>query len=339
MNFAAMPALLDDSVWGVDDEETAAMTGQAPTFSHVTVMLREVIEAIAPRPGGVYLDVTLGGGGHSEALLEACEGSRVIGTDRDPSALAAASERLARFGDRFVACKSSFAELGEVLASQGLTRVDGLVADLGISSPQIDNPERGMSLRFEGPLDMRMDPTSGETAAELIQRLSWEELADVLFQLGEERRSRRIARCIKQADERNELHTTIDLRRAVIRAVGPNRVGGVDPATRSFQALRIAVNQELEQIKSLLAKAPSLVAEGGVISVISFHSLEDRLAKHAMQERLIWEPLTKKPLGPSEEEGTANPRSRSAKLRSARRLGEAVEEAPASAVWRRKRDR
>ncbi len=292
------------------------MVGEARAPAHISVMLREVIEAISPRAGGLYLDVTLGWGGHSEALLEA--GARVIGCDRDPAALAAATERLARFGDRFRPVKACFSELSSVLEGLGVGLVDGLVADLGVSSPQIDEPARGMSFRAEGPLDMRMDPTRGETAAEMIQRLSADDLADIFFYFGEERRARRIARCVKQADDRGELHTTLDLRRAVVRAVGPQRVGGVDPATRSFQGLRIAVNRELDEIEGLLAQTPLLLKAGAVASIISFHSLEDRLVKRAFLDRACWEPLTKKPLCPGDEECVANPRARSAKLRSAR---------------------
>ena len=300
----------------VDEEDDVTERG----FIHETVMLAEVVESIAPRGGGVYVDVTLGGGGHSEGILEAEPGARVIGVDRDPLALAAASARLARFGDRFVTKKGTFSELGTVLTSLGIEAVDGLIADLGISSPQIDDPSRGMSFRAAGPLDMRMDPTSGETVAELISRLSSDELADVIFHYGDERRSRRIARCIKQQDESGELETTLDLRRAVVRAVGPARVGGVDPATRTFQALRIAVNRELDEIEALLSAATFVVREGGVLAVISFHSLEDRLVKRATKDREIWQALTKKPREPSDEEAAKNPRSRSAKLRAARRL-------------------
>jgi 16S rRNA (cytosine1402-N4)-methyltransferase len=296
-------------------EVSPGTTGEARP-AHVSVLLREVVEAIAPRPGGLYLDVTLGWGGHSEALLEA--GARVVGCDRDPAALEAAGARLARFGDRFRPVKACFSELPAVLGGLGLGLFDGLVADLGVSSPQLDEPGRGMSFRAEGPLDMRMDPTRGETAAEMIRRLSADDLADIFFYLGEERRARRIARCVKQADERGELETTLDLRRAVVRAVGPQRVGGVDPATRSFQGLRIAVNRELDEIESLLTHAPLLLQAGAVASVISFHSLEDRLVKRAFLDRACWEPLTKKPLVPGDEECVANPRARSAKLRSAR---------------------
>src|SRR5262249_22533801 len=195
-----------------------------------------------------------------------------------------------------------------------------LVADFGVSSMQLDDAARGMSFRAEGPLDMRMDKSEGETALDLIDRLSDDDLADVIYRYGEERRSRRVARCVKQARQAGELDTTLDLRRAVVRAVGPARIGGVDPATRTFQALRIAVNGELAELEQLLARAPSLVAEGGVIAVISFHSLEDRLVKRALRERGKWRPLTKKPIVPSDAEMADNRRARSAKLRAAERV-------------------
>jgi 16S rRNA (cytosine1402-N4)-methyltransferase len=188
-----------------------------------------------------------------------------------------------------------------------------------VSSPQLDDPARGMSFRREGPIDMRMDPERGETALELIDRLDDDELANVVFRYGEERRSRRIARSIKKARAAGELGTTLDLRRAVVRAVGPARVGGVDPATRTFQALRIAVNRELEELDQLLALLPNVVADGGVAAVLSFHSLEDRLAKRAFAGP-GWAPLTKKPQIASDEECSQNARARSAKLRVARRF-------------------
>lgn len=301
----------------VDEEET--MTEATGKFVHETVLRREVTESIAPSLG-TYVDVTLGGGGHSEALLEASPEARVVGFDRDPLALAAASARLARFGDRFVARKGTFSELTDQLAALGVREVRGIVADLGVSSPQLDDPSRGMSFLGEGPLDMRMDPTSGESAKELIGRLDHEDLANVIYRYGEERRSRRIARSIKRMDDDGELHTTSDLRRAVIRAVGAHRQGGVDPATRTFQAIRIAVNGELDEIEALLAIARTVLPEDGVLAVISFHSLEDRLVKRAFQDRTAWQPLTKKPVIPSEEEQAHNRRSRSAKLRAARRI-------------------
>ena len=283
---------------------------------HVPVLLDETLAALAPREGALIVDATLGAGGHSEAMLEA--GARVIGLDRDDVALAIAAARLARFGDRFTPVRAAFSTLCEALDGIGVRTVDGILADVGVSSMQLDEPARGMSFRQEGPLDMRMDRSSGETALELIERLDDDELADVIYKLGEERRSRRVARCIKQALSAGELATTLDLRRAVVRAVGPSRVGGVDPSTRTFQALRIAVNRELEELGALLAGAPSVLAHGGVLAVISFHSLEDRIVKRAFSDREVWSPLTKKPVVASDRETAKNPRARSAKLRAAR---------------------
>jgi 16S rRNA (cytosine1402-N4)-methyltransferase len=298
---------------------TMAAFEPPPEYHHITVMRDEVVRALAPRLGGVYLDMTAGGGGHSEAILEANPGARLIAFDRDPAAIAAASERLARFAGRFELIRACFSEVKEELAARNIALVDGLVADLGVSSPQLDEAERGMSFRKEGPLDMRMDPTRGETALELIERLSQDELADVIYQLGEERRSRRVARCIKQAAETGELVTTSDLRRAIVRATGPRRVGGIDPATRTFQALRLAVNRELDELSTLLAVAPEVLRPGATAVFISFHSLEDRLVKRAFQRGELWERVTRKPLVASDSEQNDNPRSRSAKLRAARR--------------------
>lgn len=291
-----------------------------PEFQHNTVLKSETISALEPRNGGLYLDLTLGGGGHTEALLEACPGCRVVAFDRDPAALAAAGERLRPFGDRVTLVHSKFSEAALHLHRMGVEWVDGMMADLGVSSPQLDEADRGMSFRREGPLDMRMDPSEGETAADLLVRLTQEELADVIFHLGEERRSRRVARCIKQALDAGEVSTTTDLRRAIVRAVGPRRVGGIDPSTRTFQALRLAVNRELEELSLALRSASELVKPGGVASFISFHSLEDRLVKRAFLDRANWERLHKKPVRATEEEQAENPRSRSAKLRSARRI-------------------
>jgi 16S rRNA (cytosine1402-N4)-methyltransferase len=278
-----------------------------------------VIAALAPRSGGVYVDATLGGGGHTEAILEAAPGAMVIGIDQDRRAIEAARERLARFGEAARLVLGRFSAIEEHLAVLGTPAVDGVVADLGVSSPQLTDPERGMSFRNEGPLDMRMGDTD-ETALELIERLSTDELADLIYQYGEERRSRRIARCIQQAVRQGELRTTLDLRRAVVRAVGPARVGGVDPATRTFQALRIAVNHELDELSALLETAPRVLGAGAVLVVISFHSLEDRLVKRAFLQPSIWQRLTTKPVVATRGETEQNPRSRSAKLRAARKV-------------------
>jgi 16S rRNA (cytosine1402-N4)-methyltransferase len=296
------------------------------SFVHEPVMLREVVEALRPRSGGVYADATAGGGGHSQAILEASapEG-RVVAVDRDPAAVAAARQRLAPYGERAVVVHGDYAELGPILREQGAARVDGLVADLGVSSAQLDGAERGFSFSIEGPLDMRMDRSHGPTLAELLEGISERELADILYQYGEERRSRAVARSIVRARDEQTLATTLDLRRAVVRALGPRRQGKIDPATRTFQSLRIALNRELEQLELLLAALPEWLADGGVATIISFHSLEDRLVKHAFRGEPRLEPLSKKPLIPSDEEQARNPRARSAKLRAARRMARADE--------------
>jgi 16S rRNA (cytosine1402-N4)-methyltransferase len=206
------------------------------------------------------------------------------------------------------------------LGNAGWSDADGILADLGVSSAQLDDPTRGMSFRMEGPIDMRMGDISGETALELIERLETSELADLIYQYGDERRSRRIARCIQHALRAGELKTTLDLRRAVVRAVGPVRVGGIDPATRTLQALRVAVNHEMEELSALLANAPRLLSPGGTLVVLSFHSLEDRQVKRAFLESSIWQRLTTKPVTATRAETEQNPRSRSAKLRAARKV-------------------
>ena len=316
----ALPGVVTETaaewVWSDETGEEA----EVPDFVHATVMKAEVTEALAPR-AGVYVDATVGGGGHSEAILEAHGESRIIALDRDQIALDAARIRLARFGDRVTFVKTSFGRITQALGDLGIEQVAGLCADLGVSSPQLDDAARGMSFRREGPIDMRMDPSEGEeTALDLIDRLSDDQLADIIFQYGDERRSRRIARSVKRALGDNQLVTTLDLRRAIVRAVGPVRVGGVDPATRTFQALRIAVNRELEELSELVAALPRLVEPGGVAAILSFHSLEDRLVKRVFHAKDIWKPLTKKPVVAGDEEGASNARSRSAKLRAARRL-------------------
>jgi 16S rRNA (cytosine1402-N4)-methyltransferase len=300
----------------------AARIDQDPGFVHVPVMLPEVLAAFRPLAGGVLVDATVGGGGHTRALLEALPRLRVFGFDRDPVAVKAATEAIAPFHERASVEHASFDEIESTLEAHGVTRVDGVLADLGVSSEQLTDASRGMSFRGAGPLDMRMDPTRGETARELIERVSQDELADLIYELADERASRRIARCIKQALAADRLNDTLDLRRAVVRAVGPKRFGSIDPATRTFQALRMAVNDEVGQLKTLIAFAKGALRPGGILSIISFHSLEDRAVKREFQQRNEWRPLTKKPLMPSDEEVHENPSARSAKLRSAERLVE-----------------
>ena len=306
----------DEFTW--IDEESLGMGD----FEHATVMRDEVVEAViaTATEGGLVIDATLGGGGHTEAILERRPDLRVIGFDRDPRAIDASSKRLERFGSRIRCVQTAFSEGGEWLDDITREPIVGICADLGVSSPQIDDPSRGMSFRHSGPLDMRMDTTSGETALELIGRLDADELADLIYRYGEERRSRRIARTIKRAFDEDELATTADLRRAIVRAVGPARVGGVDPATRTFQGLRIAVNREIDELEKLLLWSTQRIAPGASLAVLSFHSLEDRLVKELFRQGEVWKAMTKKPRIASDDEVTRNPRARSAKLRVARRL-------------------
>lgn len=297
---------------------------------HTTVLKHEVVAALAPRVSGVYVDATFGAGGHTLALLEAMPSATVVAIDRDRSALTRSTDALSRFGDRVRLIHGCFGDLAILLAREGFSAVDGILADLGVSSTQLGDPGRGLSFRAEGPLDMRMDCSSGATAHELLGQLSRDALADLLYRYGEERRSRRVARCIKLALEDGKLRTTLDLRRAVVRAVGPARVGGVDPATRTFQALRIAVNEELSELSRLLEAAPTVLRCGAVLAVVSFHSLEDRLVKQAFQDRAMWDPLFRKPVCASLAELRANPRARSAKLRAARHVGVPVPSDPST---------
>lgn len=295
------------------------MTEEHQPNPHVTVLRDEVVAAMSAIQSGLIVDVTAGYGGHSQAILEALPGVSLIAFDRDPKAVAASRKRLERFGDRAQVVHSEFSHLRGWLRDNGITQVDGLVADLGVSSPQLDQSERGLSFRADGPLDMRMNPTSGETALELIQRLDQAELADLIYQLGDERRSRRIAACIKQDADAGKLQGTLDLRRSIIRAVGPARLNNIDPATRTFQALRIAVNSELDELASLMGGLHEIVRASGVVALISFHSLEDRLVKRGLQENALWRKASSKPVLPTEAERMQNPRSRSAKLRVATR--------------------
>ena len=303
-------------------------------FQHVTVLRDEAVALLRGRPGVTMLDGTLGGGGHARALLET--GARVIGIDRDPCALEAARRRLSGFGDRFVAAYARFSQAREVLDDLGIERVDGLLLDLGVSSPQIDTASRGFSFAQEGPLDMRMGAT-GETAAELVERLSEEALADLIFQLGEEPHARRVARAIKRATPSPT--TTQALARIVSEAI-PRQAWPrkIHPATRTFQALRIAVNGELDELDAILGELPSLVGRGGRAAIISFHSLEDRRVKQRFRElgegcvcppgmpvcgcgrRAEFRVLTPRPISPSESEISANARARSARLRAIERL-------------------
>ncbi len=279
-------------------------------------MVAEVIGFLGGRP--TVADLTVGPGGHAAALLESGVG-RVIGVDRDPEALRASSERLARFGDRFRALQRRFSQVGE---AEAMGPLHGVLFDLGVSSMQLDQSARGFSYRSDGPLDMRMGP-GGVTAADLVNDLPESELADLLFELGQERRSRRIARAIVRARDRARIETTDQLVGVVVGAVG-RRPGGPHPARRTFQALRIAVNRELEELAASLPRAVGLLEPGGRVVVISYHSLEDGIVKRAFREDERLRILTKKPVRPTDEETSRNPRSRSARLRAAERVEEAA---------------
>lgn len=288
-------------------------------FHHLTVMRDETLAALRPESGRVYADTTLGGGGHAEAILEASSpDGRLIGIDRDPAALAAAGARLERFGDRATLVHGDMANAKAILRDVGAEQVDGIIADLGVSSPQLDDPARGFSFGADGPLDMRMDPTRGLTARELIEQHDENSLADLLYRYGEEKKSRRVARSVLRAQDEGHLETTADLRRACVRALGP-RKGRIDPATRTFQALRIAVNRELDQLETFVADLPAILKDDGVGAIISFHSLEDRIVKWAFRNSSHLTPLTKRPLVAGDEERDGNRRARSAKFRAARR--------------------
>ncbi len=297
------------------------------TFQHTPVLLAEVIAALAPRPGGRYLDATVGGGGHALAVLQAAQpGGVLLGIDADPAALAATAERLAEAGlsQQAVLRHGSFADLAALAAEAGFAAVDGILFDLGVSSYQLDTPERGFSFAADGPLDMRLDPTQGPTAADLVNRLSERELAGIIFQYGEEHAARRIARAIVERRRSQPFQSTADLAAVVARAVG-GRHGRIHPATRTFQALRIAVNHELDRLAAALPQAVALLALGGKLAVISFHSLEDRIVKQFLRAEAAGEAprlaiITKKPVVASDTEVAANPRARSAKLRVAVRI-------------------
>jgi 16S rRNA (cytosine1402-N4)-methyltransferase len=293
------------------------MNGPAPR--HVPVMPAEVLALLQPAPGQVIVDATTGAGGHTRLLAErVLPGGRVVALDQDPAMLALASRcGLAELPVTFV--RASFGRLRRVLDDLGLDRVDAVLADLGVCSDQLDDTARGLSFTKPGPLDMRLDPDSGETAADLLRRLPERELADLIYEYGEERHSRRVARRIVEERQRAPLGTTEELAELVRRCV-PRSGKGIDPATRVFQALRIAVNDELGELDRLQAVLPRCVKPGGRAAIISFHSLEDRRVKHAFRERSLWEVLTKKPVQAGDDEVRANPRARSAKLRAARRL-------------------
>ena len=289
---------------------------------HVPVMPAEVLAALDPQAGATVLDGTLGGGGHTRLLAERVGPTgRVVALDRDPAAVATAEQTLAGLPVA-VAC-ASYADAPEVLAQAGVERVDGVLLDLGLSSDQLADRERGFSFHADGPLDLRFDPTTGEPATRLLGRLSVEHLADLIYRYGEERLSRRIARAIVERRRERPIVTASDLADVVRRAVPRNYDPRLDPATRTFQALRIAVNGELDHLELALRRLPSVLAPGARLAVISFHSLEDRLVKSAFRDDPRLLATSSRPFRPSEAEVHANPRARSARLRVAERALEA----------------
>lgn len=296
-------------------------------FNHSPVMLQEVTSWLTAGNATCLCDGTVGYGGHAEALLEGMGAfGTLIGIDRDAEALAVCRQRLARFGERVHLIQGLFVDVRQHLGHVGKSEIDGVLLDLGVSSRQLDDPKRGFSFQSDGPLDMRMDQSTGETAADLVNRLPESELADLIYQYGEERFSRRIARAIAQYRVDRRLETTQELV-SVIKGAVPSayRHGRIHCATRTFQALRIAVNREIETLEPAIRAAVDVLSPGGRVAVISFHSLEDRIVKHTFRA-LSQDPnarlavLTKKPQLPSDEECRVNPRARSAKLRVAERI-------------------
>lgn len=309
-------------------------------FHHIPILRETVVSLLNPRRGGVFVDGTLGGGGHAEAVLERLpEGGRLYGIDRDGAAIAAASARLARFGEAFTAIRGNFFDMKRLLAAQGVTEVDGILLDLGVSSHQLDTPQRGFSYHEDAPLDMRMDPSAPLSAYDVVNGYPAEELARIIREYGEERYASRVANAIVREREKAPLNSTMRLAEIVKLALpAPARREAQHPARRTFQALRIEVNSELEGLSAALNDAHDLLRSGGVLAVITFHSLEDRIAKQAFktfEHPCTCDPhapvctcgktptakvLTKKPIVADEAELQQNPRARSAKLRAIQKL-------------------
>lgn len=305
---------------------------------HQPVMPVEALAALDAGKGGLFVDATLGLGGHTELILQASPAARVIGIDRDAEAITLATERLIGFGERFEAVKSDYRQIKTVLMERGIESVTGVLADLGVSSFQFDEPERGFSFRNDSPLDMRMDRSQSLTAADLVNGLGERELADLIFQFGEERASRRIARLIVAERAKAAVTTTTQLANLVVKAVKQPGHWRIHPATKTFQALRIAVNRELDALDKFVADAVDMLVVGGRLVLITFHSLEDRIIKQALkfqsghcvcpQSQPVCqcgaakrvEILTRKAIQPGEAEIAANPRARSAKLRACQKL-------------------
>ncbi len=317
---------------GSGDAETLPAGGPAP---HIPVLLQDVLEGLRPRDGGLYVDGTFGAGGYSRAIL-ATPGARVIAFDRDPSAISNGADLVAASGGRLTLVQARFGDLAQELRALGVGKVDGVALDIGVSSMQFDQAARGFSFRFDGPLDMRME-SAGRSAADIVNEEDEGQLADIIYKFGEDHASRRIARFIVQAREAGPITTTSALADIVQRAI-PGKPNEIHPATRTFQALRIAVNDELGELVRALAGAEEILAEGGALAVVTFHSLEDRIVKQFFAQRsgrgaarsrlLPGEPIpppstftlqTRQAVAPSSAETSVNPRARSAKLRVALR--------------------
>ncbi len=318
------------------------MGSRSPEIQHKPVLQHEIVDLLGPAKEGIIVDCTLGFGGHTKAILEKYPHAKVVAMDQDPVALKLAGERLEGNADRVTFIHSNFSDIKQVLNKIEIENVDGIIADLGVSSMQLDSEERGFSFRFDAPLDMRMD-TSAEipTAADLLADLGETEIANIIYQYGEERHSRRIARnIVKEREAGRPIETTKQLRELVGRAVPKTKNKSIDPATKTFQALRIKVNSELDILEQFLIDSSNLLVAGGILAVITFHSLEDRIVKNTFQRlagkcvcppkipvcvcgaRKAIELINRKPVVPTEAEQFENPRSRSAKLRAARKLEE-----------------
>ncbi len=328
-----LPELDGSGVFNRLHSEIKEEAAELPHY-HKTVLLQESVDALTTKSDLTIVDATLGGGGHTEALLES--GCRVISVDQDPEAIQYAKQRLSRFGDRVTFCEGNFSELTTILSGLGIESIDGLLADLGVSSRQLDVAERGFSMQKDGPLDMRMGPSAKLSAADLVNTWDQDAIADVIYRYGDETASRRIAKAIVERRATKPFTRTLELANVIEKLIG--RRGKTHPATKTFQAIRIAVNDELGVLESLLEQSVRVLKPGGRLAIITFHSLEDRIVKHFIRERsqkeidrpewpaprpnpnYTFTEVTRKATEPSADEIKRNPRSRSAKLRTAERI-------------------